>query len=89
MHFVNDVLPFFAGLPCLTSFTCMVWRDRNWSPDFLGHIATHLPNLEELAVGVENSGLNWWPGSMVSRPFRVSVHVADAVMEYRVNTELS
>ncbi|ORY88459.1 hypothetical protein BCR35DRAFT_301597 [Leucosporidium creatinivorum] len=62
-HFVNEVLPTFAGLPHLRKFTCMVWRDRNWSPRFLGLIATHLPDLEELAVGVENSGLNWWPGS--------------------------
>lgn len=65
-HFITDVLPFFAGLPHLTSFTCMVWRDRHWSPAFLGHISTHLPNLTELTVGVENSGLNWWPGNMVS-----------------------
>ncbi|KDE08496.1 hypothetical protein MVLG_01276 [Microbotryum lychnidis-dioicae p1A1 Lamole] len=58
------ILPAIAHLPHLTSFTCMVWKDRNFSPTLLGRIAGDLPNLVHLGLLLENEGTNWWPGDM-------------------------
>ncbi|SCZ90007.1 BZ3500_MvSof-1268-A1-R1_Chr1-3g01719 [Microbotryum saponariae] len=60
------ILPAIAHLPHLTSFTCMVWKDRNFGPTLLGKIAGDLPNLVHLGLLLENEGTNWWPGDMVS-----------------------
>ncbi|SCV68225.1 BQ2448_346 [Microbotryum intermedium] len=60
------LLPAIAHLPHLTTFTCMVWKDRNFGPNLVGKIASDLPNLVHLGLLLENEGTNWWPGDMAS-----------------------
>ncbi|GAA6028863.1 hypothetical protein JCM8097_007438 [Rhodosporidiobolus ruineniae] len=60
----DDLLPALAHLPHLKHFTCLVWNDRNFGPSFLEMVHEAMPDLEELGVGLENEGLNWWQGSL-------------------------
>ncbi|GAA5889591.1 hypothetical protein JCM6882_007078 [Rhodosporidiobolus microsporus] len=60
----GDLLPLLVHLPHLRDFTVFVWNDRSFGPRFLQSIADVVPDLEELGVGLESEGLNWWQGSL-------------------------
>ncbi|GAA6010118.1 hypothetical protein JCM10207_007567 [Rhodosporidiobolus poonsookiae] len=59
-----DILPLLADLPHLTTFSFFVWNERSFGPPMLQAVYDALPQLEELGMGLENEGLNWWAGSL-------------------------
>lgn len=82
---MSSVVPAFTHLPQLESFAFIVWRDRHFTADLFRHVSASMPDLKELTVVLENQGLNWWPGSMVSRDvatlWRLGVLTADVLSQ--------
>ncbi|KAM0748176.1 hypothetical protein T439DRAFT_382648 [Meredithblackwellia eburnea MCA 4105] len=60
----THILPAISELSSLKTFSFLVYRSRSFKASFVGTVASALPQLEELAIGVESESLHWWAASL-------------------------